>query len=47
MRVRVRDFNVYRWAGRMLQDAARLRQRERVMSRIGSLSQDKFKRTAP
>ncbi len=47
MRRRVRDFNVYRWAGRMLMDAARLRQRERVMSRIGSLSQDKFKRTAP
>lgn len=39
MRRRVRDFNVYRWAGRMLQDAARLRQRERVQSRIVSLSQ--------
>lgn len=40
MRSRVRDFNVYRWAGRMLQDAARLRQRERVMSKIGKLSKD-------
>jgi trehalose-6-phosphate synthase len=36
MRRRVRDFNVYRWAGRMLQDAARLRQRERVKSNIRS-----------
>ncbi|RYD95806.1 MAG: trehalose-6-phosphate synthase, partial [Sphingobacteriales bacterium] len=34
MRSQVRDFNVYRWAGHMLLDAARLRQRERVMSRI-------------
>ena len=28
------DFNVYRWAGRMLLDAARLRQRDHVMSKI-------------
>ena len=34
MRTLVRDFNVYRWAGRMLLDAARLRQRQRVMSSI-------------
>jgi len=47
MRRRVRDFNVYRWAGRMLQDAARLRQRERVMSRIGTLSRDKLHKVAP
>lgn len=46
MRSRVRDFNVYRWAGRMLQDAARLRQRERVMSKIGSLSKDELGRPA-
>lgn len=46
MRRRVRDFNVYRWAGRMLQDAARLRQRERVMSRIDSLSQGRARRRA-
>ncbi|QOY95092.1 trehalose-6-phosphate synthase [Massilia sp. UMI-21] len=44
MRRRVRDFNVYRWAGRMLQDAARLRQRERVKSRIISLSQDRARK---
>jgi len=34
MRTLVRDFNVYRWAGRMLLDASRLRQRQRVMSSI-------------
>jgi trehalose 6-phosphate synthase len=34
MRRQVQDFNVYRWAGRMLVDAARLRQREHVMSKI-------------
>jgi trehalose 6-phosphate synthase len=47
MRRRVRDFNVYRWAGRMLQDAARLRQRERVRTRIMSLSQDRVRKGAP
>jgi trehalose 6-phosphate synthase len=36
MRARVRDFNIYRWAGRMLLDAARIRQRERLASRIGN-----------
>ena len=30
----VREFNVYRWAGRMLTDAARLRQRERIEARV-------------
>jgi trehalose-6-phosphate synthase len=30
----VREFNVYRWAGRMLLEAARLRQRERISARI-------------
>jgi len=38
MRSLVRDFNVYRWAGRMLIDAARIRQRERLMARIGKNS---------
>jgi len=47
MRRRVRDFNVYRWAGRMLQDAARLRQRERVRSRIVSLSQNRVRKGEP
>ena len=35
MRALVRDFNVYRWAGRMLLDAARIRQREKLAARIG------------
>jgi trehalose-6-phosphate synthase len=35
MRAMVRDFNVYRWAGRMLLDAARVRQREKLAARIG------------
>jgi trehalose 6-phosphate synthase len=39
MRARVKDFNVYRWAGHMLLDAARLRQRERVMTKIQFHSQ--------
>jgi hypothetical protein len=28
------QFNVYRWAGKMLMDAARLRNQERVASRL-------------
>jgi trehalose 6-phosphate synthase len=35
MRALVRDYNVFRWAGRMLLDAARIRQREKLASRIG------------
>jgi alpha,alpha-trehalose-phosphate synthase [UDP-forming] len=34
LRGTVREFNVYRWAGRMLSDAARLRLRERVSNRL-------------
>ncbi len=30
----VREFNVYRWAGRMLLDAAKMRQRKRFLDRI-------------
>jgi trehalose 6-phosphate synthase len=33
MRNVVQEFNVYRWAGRMLLDAARMRHRGRVMAR--------------
>jgi trehalose-6-phosphate synthase len=44
MRTRVKDFNVYRWAGHMLLDAARLRQRERVMSKIRSHSRVSLRR---
>lgn len=35
MRAVVRDFNVYRWAGKMLLDAGRIRQREKISERIG------------
>lgn len=35
MRAMVRDFNVYRWAGKMLLDASRIRQREKISERIG------------
>ena len=34
LRMTVREFNVYRWAGRMLSDAGRLRQRQRVEARV-------------
>jgi len=35
MRSFVSEFNVYRWAGRMLADAARLRNRDRLSFRLG------------
>jgi trehalose 6-phosphate synthase len=31
----VQEHNVYRWAGAMLLDASRLRQRQRIVERIG------------
>jgi trehalose 6-phosphate synthase len=34
LRTLVAEFNVYRWAGRMLADASRLRQRERLSRRL-------------
>lgn len=34
MRSLVKEFNVYRWAGRMLNDAARIRYRNRIMERV-------------
>jgi trehalose 6-phosphate synthase len=37
MRTFVAEFNVYRWAGRMLVDAARLRRRERLTGRLSGL----------
>ncbi len=36
MRRLVSEFNVYRWAGRMLVDAAGLRRRERLFGRLGT-----------
>jgi trehalose 6-phosphate synthase len=44
MRSLVKDFNIYRWAGRMLLDAARLRQRERVVTKIRSHSRKSLRR---
>ncbi len=34
MRNLIQEFNVYRWAGRMLIDAARMRQRQRVQQKV-------------
>jgi trehalose 6-phosphate synthase len=36
MRRLVSEFNVYRWAGRMLVDAAELRRRDRISGRLGT-----------
>jgi trehalose 6-phosphate synthase len=36
MRHLVQEFNVYRWAGRMLVDAARMRHRKRVLARVSN-----------
>jgi trehalose 6-phosphate synthase len=38
MRAVITQFNVYRWAGKMLEDAARLRSQERVASRMSARS---------
>lgn len=38
MRRMVSEFNVYRWAGRMLVDASELRRKERMTGRLGSVS---------
>ncbi len=35
LRAQVAEYNVYRWAGRMLLDATRVRRRERLQSRLG------------
>jgi trehalose 6-phosphate synthase len=40
LRATVREFNVYRWAGRMLSDAARLRLRQRVSQRLQNFQVD-------
>jgi trehalose-6-phosphate synthase len=44
MRSLVKDFNIYRWAGLMLLDAARLRKRERVLTKIRSHSRASLRR---
>ncbi|HLT27020.1 MAG TPA: trehalose-6-phosphate synthase, partial [Zeimonas sp.] len=40
MRQLVREFNVFRWAGRMLLDAGRLRRRARLRARLGEDEQE-------
>lgn len=44
MRSLVKDFNVYRWAGLMLLDAARLRRRQRVTEKIHLHSRHSMRR---
>jgi trehalose 6-phosphate synthase len=44
MRALVSNFNVYRWAGRMLLDAARVRQRQRIMTKIRTHSRSALRR---
>jgi trehalose 6-phosphate synthase len=44
MRSLVKNFNIYRWAGRMLHDAAELRKRERIMRKIRSHSRSAARR---
>jgi trehalose-6-phosphate synthase len=44
MRSLVKDFNIYRWAGRMLLDAARLRRRAQVSAKIRSHSRKSLRR---
>src|SRR5207247_1286943 len=34
LRMTVREYNVYRWAGRMLADAGRWRMRQRIEARV-------------
>ena len=46
MRSLVRNFNVYRWAGLMLLDAARLRRRQRVSEKIHSHSRQGLRRAS-
>lgn len=41
MRAYVREYNVFRWAGRMLIDASRIRQRNRLMKRVSVLNSQK------
>jgi trehalose 6-phosphate synthase len=45
LRSQVAEFNVYRWAGRMLLDATRLRQRERLQVRLAGRARRRLTRT--
>ncbi|MBK5254938.1 MAG: trehalose-6-phosphate synthase [Vicinamibacteria bacterium] len=42
MRAYVAEFNIYRWAGRMLRDAARLRRRDRLSGRLNDQYSARF-----
>ena len=44
LRAQVAEFNVYRWAGRMLLDATRVRERERLQVRLAGKGGRKFAR---
>jgi trehalose 6-phosphate synthase len=44
MRGWVRAHNIFRWAGKMLSDAARVRSRERVTQRIESIQRGQLRR---
>jgi trehalose-6-phosphate synthase len=45
LRSQVAEYNVYRWAGRMLLDATRLRQRERLQVRLAGRAHRRLART--
>jgi trehalose 6-phosphate synthase len=45
LRAQVAEYNVYRWAGRMLLDAARVRQRERLQVRLAGKGGRRFARS--
>jgi len=47
LRMTVREFNVYRWAGRMLADAGRTRLRERIEARVQRHQDDHHNDAAP
>jgi hypothetical protein len=47
MRGLLSDYNVYRWAGRMIVDAARLRRRERLSGRLADHVGGNIARTSP
>lgn len=47
LRALVREYNVYRWAGRMLLDAARLRNRSRLLQRFGPWYERGLERETP
>jgi trehalose 6-phosphate synthase len=46
MRRTVKENNVYRWAGKMLMDAARVRQRERLRQRVEAAARTRHERVA-